>query len=161
MGTAIYRSLHTPGPRNPQKVPKGLPGPPRPECQKSVEKVPKDPKKRQKVSKSVFGDFFDTFFDTSSGEAREDLLETFWGFRPRGVETPVYGGSHRNSRQRRSLRSPDHGRVFTEATIKTNSLGERSGAHPNGKIYMFLATIADGKTAALWGEGKKNCKNSP
>ena len=24
-----------------------------------------------------------------------------------------------------------------------------------------LATIADSKTAASWGEGKKNCKNSP
>ena len=26
---------------------------------------------------------------------------------------------------------------------------------------MLLATIADWKTAASWGEGKKNCKNSP
>ena len=30
----------------------------------------------------------------------------------------------------------------------------------NGKVHMFLATIADGKTAASRGEGQKNCKNS-
>ena len=35
-----YRSLHPPEPRNPQKSQKGLPRPPRPECQNSVEKVP-------------------------------------------------------------------------------------------------------------------------
>ena len=61
---------------------KGLPGPPRPECQKSVENlVPKNPKKSQKgVTISVRG-LFRHFFDTPGQEAQEDLFETFWGVR--------------------------------------------------------------------------------
>ena len=40
----------------------------------------------KKVSKSVFGHFF----DTPSGETQEDLFETFWGFRGSGVWRLLY-----------------------------------------------------------------------
>ena len=29
------------------------------------------------------------------------------------------------------------------------------------EVTLVLATIADGETAASWGEGKKNCKTRP
>ena len=80
------------GPEIPKKSQKGVPGPPAPECQKSVEKIPNDPKKCQKDSKiSVWG-LFRHFFDTPRGEAREVLFETFWGFRGSGVWRLLYMG---------------------------------------------------------------------
>ena len=44
----------------------------------------------------------------------------------------------------------------TEATIKIKHF--RRGAHSNGKRDVWAA-MADGRTSASWGEGKKNCKN--
>ena len=64
------------GPEIPKKSQQGLRGPPGPECQQSVEKVPQDPKRVKRVSKSVFGNLFDTV----GGEAREDLVRLFWDF---------------------------------------------------------------------------------
>ena len=48
----MHRSLHTPEPRNPQKSQKAVPGPPVPECQKNVERVPE----------SWLCSLFDSFF---------------------------------------------------------------------------------------------------
>ena len=64
--------------------------PPGLECQKSVEKVPKDPKKSQKGLKNECSGTFSTLFGTPGWEAREDLCETFGDFGAAGVETPVY-----------------------------------------------------------------------
>ena len=73
------------GPEIPKKSQKGVPGRPGPECQKSVEKVPNDPKKNQKdCSISVRG-LFRHFFDTPGRDAREHIFETFWEFRGSGV----------------------------------------------------------------------------
>ena len=78
----IYGSLPALEPRNPQKVSikkvfPGLPAWTVKKCRKSS----KRPEKEKKESKSVFGDFFDTFFDTPGREARKDLFEIFGGFR--------------------------------------------------------------------------------
>ena len=76
----------------PQKSQKALPGPPGPECQKSVEKVPKDPKRSQKGIKISVRGLVRHFCDTPGQEAREDLIETFWGFRGSGVWRLLYMG---------------------------------------------------------------------
>ena len=59
-----YTGVSTPpSPEIPKKSRKGVPGPPGPECQKSVEKVPNDPKmshKKYKISSGTFRHFFDT-----------------------------------------------------------------------------------------------------
>ena len=99
-----YTGVSTPpSPEIPKKSQKGVPGPPGPECQKSVEKVPNDPKKSQKDYKISVRGLFRHFFDTPGGEAREVLFETFWGFRGSGVWRLLYMGianmtvcSHRN-----------------------------------------------------------------
>ena len=75
--------------RNPQKVSKGLLGPPGPECQKGAENVPKDPKKSKKgVKISVRALFWHS--------GRGGLGRPFWDFLGisglGGVETPVPGG---------------------------------------------------------------------
>ena len=85
--------LHTPEPRNPQKVSKkGVPGPPGPECPK------KSPSTDFVVFLTLFRviwDFFDTFWTL----AREHLFEAFWGFSGLGgVETPVFGDCNRKAR---------------------------------------------------------------
>ena len=82
----IYRSLHT-TPEAPysQKVSKRscrAGGPPRPECQKGVEKVLKH---WFLTPFWLFLGSFGTFFDTLKREAREDFFETFWGFRGSAV----------------------------------------------------------------------------
>ena len=55
------------------------------------------------------------------------------------------------------------GFLMTEATIKIKHF--RRGAHSNGNphthTHMLLATIADRKTAASWGGGKKTAKTHP
>ena len=85
-------SPHPRAPKCPRKCKKRLPGPPGTECQKSVEKVPKEPRKSQKgVGVSVRG-LFRHFFGTPSGKAQEDLFETFWGFRGSGVWRLLYMG---------------------------------------------------------------------
>ena len=63
----VYRSLHTPEPRNPQKSQKGLPGPPGPECQKSVEKSPDIEFHTFWTLFRVLRDFFDTFLTLPAG----------------------------------------------------------------------------------------------
>ena len=75
----IQESPHPRAPESPKKSQKGLPGPPGPECQKSVEKVPNDPKKSRKDYKISVRGLFRHFFDTPGREAREVLFETFWG----------------------------------------------------------------------------------
>ena len=80
------------GPEIPKKSLKGVPGPPGPECQKTVEKVPNDPKKSQKDYKISVRGLFRHFFDTPGGEAREVLFETFWGFWGSGVWRLLYMG---------------------------------------------------------------------
>ena len=52
-------------------------------------------KRVKKTTKSVFGDFFDTFLTLRAGRHGKTVLRLFgiWGLG--GVETPVYGGSHR------------------------------------------------------------------
>ena len=50
IGAAIYKSLEALGPKSPQSLKKGVPGPPGPECQKSVEKAPNDPKRVKKTT---------------------------------------------------------------------------------------------------------------
>ena len=57
----------------------------RPECQKSVEKVPNDPEKKvKKITKSVFGDFFDTFLTLWAGRPGKSFLRAFGDFGARG-----------------------------------------------------------------------------
>ena len=76
-----------PSPEIPEKSRKGVPGP---ECQKSVEKVPNDPKMSQKDYKISVRGLFRHFFDTPGREAREHLFETFRGFRGSGARRLLY-----------------------------------------------------------------------
>ena len=92
IGAAIYRSLHTPEPRNPQKVSKGGSRASRPGVSKKCRKVPNNPKKSQKDYKISVRGLFRHFFDTPGREAREVLFETFWGFRGSGVWRLLYMG---------------------------------------------------------------------
>ena len=93
----IYRSHHTPEPRNPQKVSKrrslGLPA-------RSVKKVfKKSPNTDFVVFLTHFRfiwDFFDTYLTLRARRPRNAFLRLFGDFRPRGPRTPVYGGSNRN-----------------------------------------------------------------
>ena len=80
------------GPEIPKKSQKGVPGPLGLECRKSVEKVPNDSKRGQKDYKISVRGLFRHFFDTPGREAREDLFETFWGFRGSGVWRLLYMG---------------------------------------------------------------------
>ena len=55
---------------------------------------------------------------------------------------------------------PDHGRVFTtEATIKSKHFTRKELILR--EEHICSARVADGQTAASWGEGKKDCKHSP
>ena len=72
------------GPEIPKKSQKGLSEPPGPECQNSVKKASKDPKRVKKVSKAVFGDFFDTFLTLWAGQPGKTFLRLFGDFGPRG-----------------------------------------------------------------------------
>ena len=79
----IYRSLHTPEPRNPQKVSKRRSRPSRPGVSKKVSK------------KSLKTDFvvFLTHFSGLLGLFRhffEHLFETFWGFRVQSASGLLY-----------------------------------------------------------------------
>ena len=65
------------GPEVPGGSQNGVPGPPGPECQKCVLKVPNDPKRSQKDYKNSARGLFRHFFDTPGGEAQEVLFETF------------------------------------------------------------------------------------
>ena len=86
------------GPEIPKKSQKGVPRGPGPECQKSVEKVPNDPKKSQKDYKISVRGLFRHFFATPGRDPWERLFETFWGISGLGgVETPVYGDCNRKS----------------------------------------------------------------
>ena len=67
MGTAIYRSLHTPEPQKSQKVSKSSSGPPA----RSVKNL-EGPEKESK------------------GEGREERFETFWGSRGLGLWRLLY-----------------------------------------------------------------------
>ena len=81
MGTNIYRSLHTPEPRNPQKVSKrSSPASPL-GVSKKYRKSPKRPENESKRCQNQCSGTFRHFFDTPGGEAREDCFETFLGFR--------------------------------------------------------------------------------
>ena len=102
------------------------------------------------------------------------LQEKKNGFKPyRGAQFWKFSGLS-NSQRARSLRARPQKRVtlimvglFTiEATIsRSSTLGERERERGLIRIWTIAhvcgATIADVKTAASWGEGKKNCKNSP
>ena len=85
----INRSLHIPpAPESPKSLKKVFPGLP----VRSVKKVSKKPQRtRKRVKTSVRGPFRH-FFDTTGREAREDLLETFWGSRGWGVRSLLYMG---------------------------------------------------------------------
>ena len=90
MGTAIYMSLHTLEPRNPQKVPPGVSK----KCRKSPRTLIFD---TFLTCFRVFWDFFDTFLTLRAGRPGKPVLRLFFGISGlAGVETPVYGGSHRN-----------------------------------------------------------------
>ena len=67
-----------------KKSQKGLPRPPGPKCQKSVEKVPKDPTKSQTGVKFSVRGLFRHFSDTPGGEARGDPFDTFGDLGARG-----------------------------------------------------------------------------
>ena len=95
MGTAIYRSPEALRTQNQQKVSKGSSRASRPGVPKKCRKGPKAPKKESKRTQNCVRGLFRHFFDTTGGEAREDLFETFWGFW--GSETPVYGDCNRKS----------------------------------------------------------------
>ena len=90
MGTAIYRSPKALCARNPQKVSKRVfPGRPA----RSVKKCRKSPRT---LIVAPFDSFlgplrlFRPFFDTPGREAREDLFETFWGFRAQRASGLLY-----------------------------------------------------------------------
>ena len=74
----------TSGPEIPKKSQKGVPGPPGPECQQSVEKVPNDRTEVKKTTKSVFGEFFDTFLTLRAGRPGKSFLRLFGNFGARG-----------------------------------------------------------------------------
>ena len=67
----------------PQKSQKGLPGPPRPECQKSVEKSPNTDFGVFLTHFRVIWDFFDTFLTLRAGRPGNTFLRLFGDFGPR------------------------------------------------------------------------------
>ena len=98
--TAIYRSLQALRARNPQKVSKSLPGPPGPECPKSLEKSRKVSKKCPKGTfPRLFWDFsalFETFWTLRAGRPGETLWDFLGISGAEGLETPVNGRSGLN-----------------------------------------------------------------
>ena len=85
--TPQKNALGQESPKSLQKVILGLPGQ---GCQKSVEKVPTDPKKSPKgVEISVWG-LFRLYFDTPARKARDDLSETLRGFRAQRASGLLY-----------------------------------------------------------------------
>ena len=91
-----------PGPEIPKKSQEGLPGPPGPECQKSADKVTKDPKKSQKGVNISVRRLFRHFFDTLGGQ---DLFEIFGDFGARGCGDSVYGDCNRKPSGTRNSKS--------------------------------------------------------
>ena len=80
MGTAIYRSLDTPEPRNPRKVSKRCSRASRPGVPKKCRKSPRTLILLVFLTHfQVIWDLFRHFFDTPGREAREHLFETFRG----------------------------------------------------------------------------------
>ena len=101
-----YTGVSTPpSPKISKKSQKGLPGPPGPECQKSVEKVPNDPKKSQKGCKISVRGLFRHFFDTGRGRPGSPFWDFLGSSGIGGVETPVYGDRSRfaNIPEKRAL----------------------------------------------------------
>ena len=92
---AIYRSLRALRARNRKKVSKqvfwGV-------CRKVPKNTRKSPKIPKKVRKSVFWDFFGYFRDFSADPPKDLFWDFFAISGPEGPETPVNGGSGRNSR---------------------------------------------------------------
>ena len=91
MGTAIYRSLHTPEPRNPKKVSKrssraSPPGVPK-KCRKSPRTLIFD---TFLTRFRVFWDFFDTFLTLRAGRPGRTVLRLFSRFRGSRVWRLLY-----------------------------------------------------------------------
>ena len=95
IGAAVYRSFHTPEPRNPQKVSKGGSRASRPGVSKKVSKKSQMTQKRaKKTTKSVFGDFFDTFLTLRAGRPGKSFLRLFGDFGARGCGDSCIWGLH-------------------------------------------------------------------
>ena len=88
----MYRSPEAVWAEIPKMSQKGLPGAPGPECQKNVEKVPKDSKKSQKGVKISVRGLFRNSFDTLGLRGPRRPFETFGGFRASGVWRLLFMG---------------------------------------------------------------------
>ena len=92
----IQESRGALGPKSPKSLKNGFPGLPA----RSVKKVSKNSQmtrtRLKKTTKSVFGDFFDTFLTLPAGRPGKSFLRLFGVSGLGGVETPVYGDCARN-----------------------------------------------------------------
>ena len=91
MGAAIYRSRHTPEPRNHKKVSKRSSRASPPGVSKKCRQSPPNTDFAVSLTRfRVFWDFFDTFSTLWAGRPGEDGFETFLGFRGSGVWRLLY-----------------------------------------------------------------------